>query len=174
MHDLISPTHVTHRGCTPTRRSVHSDEPTGEYYNNTSRARARPRLPTAKSDPGTRSTRWYTFPVRGCARGIPICTVNGDFSRKMTYSPDEPRGWTPRLMVYGNEWTHSWIERVASSYNSVTLVEDDALVEHLSRSAHRGVDRCLSQSHSRTSGLDNPSTEITNDVGGQFAQAKKC
>jgi hypothetical protein len=36
-----------------------------------------------------------------------ICTVNGDFSRKVTYSPDEPRGWTPRLIIYDHELAYS-------------------------------------------------------------------
>jgi hypothetical protein len=73
-----------------TRRSVHSDGPTGNYYD-TSQARARPRLPTAWALPGVSQ----------------LYTVNGDFSRKMTYSPDEPRGWTPRLMIYDNELAYS-------------------------------------------------------------------
>ena len=69
-----------------TRRSVFSDGLTGNYYN-TSQARARLTLPMAWALPGLSQ----------------IYTVNGDFSRKMTYSPDEPYGWTPRLMICGNE-----------------------------------------------------------------------
>ena len=81
-----------------TRRSGLSDGLTGNYYN-TSQARARPRLPTALALPGVSQ----------------IYTVNGDFTRKMTYSPDEPRGWTPRLMIYDNELAYSCNTKVASS-----------------------------------------------------------
>ena len=108
MLDLISPTHDIHRGCTPTRRSVHSDETTGGllcYISGNSKAQDFPRLsPTPRHVPqgGTRSQ--ATAAVPGVSQ---LYTVNGDFSRKMTYSPDEPRGWTPRLMIYDNELAYS-------------------------------------------------------------------
>ncbi len=63
------------------------------------KTKARLRLPTALALPGVSQ----------------LYTVNGDFSRNMTYSPDEPRGWTPRLIIYDNELAYSRIEKAASS-----------------------------------------------------------
>ena len=56
----------------------------------------------------TRSTMWYTLTGDAIvARGNPTIYSQRDFGRKMTYSPDEPRGGTPRLMIYDNEWMYS-------------------------------------------------------------------
>ena len=60
----------------------------------------------------------------------------------MTYCPDEPRGWTPRLTIYDNELAYSCNTKVASSYNTVILVEDDTLVDQQSRSRRGGESRC--------------------------------
>ena len=65
----------------------------------------------------------------------------GTSVEKETYCPDEPRGWTPRLTIYDNELAYSCNTKVASSYNTVTLVEDDTLVDQQSRSRRGGESR---------------------------------
>ena len=128
MLDLISPTHDIHRGCTPTRRSVHSDETTGGllcYISGNSKAQDFPRLsPTPRHAPqgGTRS-RFAAVP--GVSR---LCTVNGDFGRKVTYSPDEPRGWTQRLMNSGVKSLNSYTVEVGSSWMK-TIPQEPVIAE---------------------------------------------
>ena len=128
MLDLISPTHDIHRGCTPTRRSVHSDETTGGllyYISGDCKAQDFPRLsPTPRHAPqgGTRS-RFAAVP--GVSQ---LCTVNGDFGRKVTYSPDEPRGWTQRLMNSGVKSLNSYTVEVASSWMK-TIPQEPVIAE---------------------------------------------
>ena len=141
MHDFISPTHDIHRGYTPTRRSVPSDGLPAVPILHLGQGHAQdfPRLSQTPSNAPQGGIRSRFAAVPGISQ---LYTVNGDFGRKMTYCPDEPRGWTPRLTIYDNELAYSCNTKVASSYNTVILVEDDTLVDQQSRSRRGGESRC--------------------------------